>query len=57
MMDEALHEARPALADGIFPVGAILTFGATIIGRGRKSMGSNHLDHAEMIAIRHVFTL
>ncbi|MBB5726097.1 tRNA(Arg) A34 adenosine deaminase TadA [Sphingomonas endophytica] len=56
-MDEALHEARPALADGIFPVGAILTFSATIIGRGRKSMGSNHLDHAEMIAIRHVFTL
>lgn len=56
MMGEALAEARLALDEGILPVGAVLTLGAAIIGRGRKFMDFNHLDHAEMIAFRRAFT-
>lgn len=56
MMGFALDEARRALDAGHLPVGAVLASGERLLGRGRKAMGSNHLDHAEMRVFREVFT-
>lgn len=56
MMGLALEEAQAALDSGYFPVGAVLARGDEVIGRAHKSMGSNHLEHAEMNLFRAVFT-
>lgn len=55
LMREALAEARAALQAGVFPVGAVLTQGSRILGRGRKTMDSDHLGHAEINLFRQVF--
>jgi tRNA(adenine34) deaminase len=55
LMGHALDEARQALAKSHFPVGALLAAGERIVATGQKAMGSNHLDHAEMIVFRKVF--
>ncbi|GLK55619.1 tRNA(adenine34) deaminase [Methylopila capsulata] len=55
MMGYALEEARQALAKAHFPVGAVLTIGERVVATGHKAMGSNHLDHAEMVVFRAVF--
>ena len=55
LMDRALDEARLALAKSHFPVGAVLVAGERIVASGHKDMGSNHLDHAEMVVFRSVF--
>jgi tRNA(adenine34) deaminase len=55
-MEEALVEARQALAAGEFPVGCVLVSGDTVIGRGHRcnSEGalSNEIDHAEVGTLR-----
>jgi len=55
-MGFALEEARTALEVGHLPVGAVVALGGKVLGRGRKTMASNHLDHAEMNVFRSVFT-
>ena len=55
MMGLALDEARVALRAGHLPVGAVIARGEEVLGRARKTMGSNHLDHAEMNVFRSVF--
>jgi tRNA(adenine34) deaminase len=55
-MDEALKEARKALARGEFPVGCVMVHRGQIVARGsrkgtRGDMG-NELDHAEIVALR-----
>ena len=55
MMGHALEEARQALIKSHFPVGAVLTAGERVVGTAHKTMGSSHLDHAEMIVFRAVF--
>jgi tRNA(adenine34) deaminase len=56
MMGMALEEAQLALDEGHLPVGAVIALEGTVLGRGRKSMESNHLDHAEMAVFRRVFS-
>ncbi|MFS8050829.1 nucleoside deaminase [Rhizobium sp. BR 314] len=55
MMELALAEARTALEEGVFPVGAVLSAGNRILGRSHKTMISNHLNHAEMNLFHQVF--
>ncbi|MGG6897222.1 MULTISPECIES: nucleoside deaminase [Rhizobium] len=55
MMGLALAEAKTALEQGVFPVGAVLSAGSRILGRSHKTMVSNHLNHAEMNLFHQVF--
>ncbi|AYG66526.1 MULTISPECIES: nucleoside deaminase [unclassified Rhizobium] len=55
MMGLALDEARIALSEGVFPVGAVLCMGNQVLGRSHKTMVSNHLNHAEMNLFHKVF--
>jgi len=59
-MGEALALAEEALAGGEFPVGCIMTVGGRVVTRGgrRGSAGGglNELDHAEMVALRGLYT-
>jgi tRNA(adenine34) deaminase len=55
MMGLALAEARMALDEGVFPVGAVLAAGGEVLGRSHKTMLSNHLNHAEMNLFHQVF--
>lgn len=52
-MNEALRLAKEAAKDGEVPVGAVVTIGNKIIGRGRnrREKGKNALCHAEIEAI------
>ena len=53
-MREAVALAREAEAAGEVPVGAVVTLGGVVVGRGRNSP-LTHLDptaHAEMLALR-----
>ena len=52
-MNEALRLAKEAAAEGEVPVGAVVTIGSKIIGRGRnrREKGKNALCHAEIEAI------
>ena len=52
-MEEALRLARLSYDDGEVPVGAVVTIGDKIIGRGRnrREKGRNALYHAEIQAI------
>ncbi|WP_448875023.1 nucleoside deaminase [Desulfobulbus propionicus] len=55
-MDQALNEARLALAEGEFPVGCVMVSGGRIVARGRRKNsleGSrNEIDHAEILTLR-----
>ena len=52
-MAEALALAREAYDDGEVPVGCVVTFSGSIVGRGRnrREKGKNALYHAELEAI------
>lgn len=52
-MNEALRLAKEAFKEGEVPVGAVVTIGNKIIGRGRnrREKGKNALCHAEIEAI------
>jgi tRNA(adenine34) deaminase len=52
-MKMALEEARGALLDGEIPVGAVMTFGGRVIGRGANRRAADNMPfaHAEMRAI------
>ncbi len=52
-MDMALREARKAREEGEVPVGAVVTRGGSVIGRGRNSVErlQDPTAHAEMLAI------
>ena len=60
-MQEALAEARLALAAGEFPVGCVLVYQDKILETGarRRSIGSNRneIDHAEIVALRRLTDL
>ena len=53
-MEEALREARAALAEGEIPVGAVLVREGRILGRGRnrRALRGDPFAHAEMEALR-----
>lgn len=52
-MEEALKEAKKALAFDETPIGAVITMEGEVIARGynRRNTDKNPLAHAEMIAI------
>jgi tRNA(adenine34) deaminase len=58
-MGEALALAERALAEGEFPVGAVMVFNGRVVARGgRKGSaggGLNEIDHAEMVALRGLY--
>lgn len=53
-MEEALREAVRAQAAGEVPVGAVVVFEGTIVGRGANQnlLGSDPTAHAEIVALR-----
>lgn len=54
-MDEALDEARAALAGGDVPIGAVvLDGGGAVVGRGRnlREASGDPTGHAEVVALR-----
>lgn len=57
-MRQALEQARQALHEGEFPVGCVLVHGRQVIASGarRGTAGGrpNEVDHAEMVALRHL---
>ena len=60
-MRHALQEARRALSAGEFPVGCVVVHKDRIVVRGaRRGSRSKHpseMDHAEMVALRHLASL
>lgn len=52
-MQEALLEAQKAMSKGEVPIGAVIVYQDTIIGRGHNLRETNHnpLAHAEIMAI------
>ncbi len=54
----ALAEARAALAAGDFPVGCVITDGQRVVAAGfrtnSRGVMANEIDHAEMVALRHL---
>ncbi|MEW6291096.1 MAG: nucleoside deaminase [Thermodesulfobacteriota bacterium] len=59
-MQQALQEARHALAENEFPVGCVLVCDNKVVARGSRvnsgAQGRNELDHAEMVALRNLIT-
>ena len=57
-MREALREALAAADDGDVPVGAVITIGERIVGRGRnrRVLNGAPLAHAEIEALREAAT-
>lgn len=57
-MKTALDRAEQALADGEFPVGCVMVHQSKIlvtgIRRGTIGGSGNEIDHAEMVALRHL---
>jgi tRNA(adenine34) deaminase len=53
-MQEALHEARKALAAGDVPVGAVVVLDRSIIGRGhnQREALADPTAHAEILALQ-----
>jgi tRNA(adenine34) deaminase len=53
-MQEALHEARQALASGEVPVGAVVVLNGAVIGRGhnQREVLADPTAHAEMLALQ-----
>jgi tRNA(adenine34) deaminase len=60
-MKKALEQATQALAAGEFPVGCVIVYQDKILvtGARRGSIGDirNEIDHAEMLALRHLIEL
>jgi tRNA(adenine34) deaminase len=60
-MRKALIQAGRALAAGEFPVGCVLVYqGAILVSSNRQgTLGNrqNELDHAEMVALRHLIVI
>ncbi|MCK9295348.1 MAG: nucleoside deaminase [Desulfobulbaceae bacterium] len=58
-MQQALQEARHALAENEFPVGCVLVCDNEVAARGRRlnttAQSRNELDHAEIVALRNLF--
>lgn len=57
-MQRALAHAKTALDDGEFPVGCVISDGEAIVAKGAR-LGTadncnNEIDHAEIIALRHL---
>ena len=57
-MNKALEQARMALAAGEFPVGCVMVHGKDILATGARqgTTGTcpNEVDHAEIMALRHL---
>lgn len=53
-MDEALAEARAALAHDDVPIGAVVVHDGTVVGRGRnrREADQDPTAHAEILALR-----
>ena len=53
-MQQALSEARDALAHNEFPVGCVMVCDNKIVSRGSRqhSQEANEMDHAEILALR-----
>jgi tRNA(adenine34) deaminase len=60
-MKKALELAEDALAEGEFPVGCVMVHRENILvtgdRKGTTGNGRNELDHAEMVALRHLIEL
>lgn len=60
-MQKALDQAHKALAMGEFPVGCVVVYqGKILVSASRSGTGtefSNEVDHAEMVALRHLINL
>ena len=60
-MQQALNEAKKALSAGEFPVGCVLVHEHEVLVRAARTGTSlnfaNETDHAEMIALRRLFSL
>lgn len=60
-MQKALDQAQKALAMGEFPVGCVVVYQGKILvsasRSGTSSEFSNEVDHAEMVALRHLINL
>ena len=60
-MREALIQAKKALSAGEFPVGCVMVYQNSIIATGSRistaTNSINEIDHAEMIALRHLADL
>lgn len=57
-MQLALDQAERALAEGEFPVGCVMAADGKILATGSRKgtigNGGNEIDHAEMVALRHL---
>ncbi len=57
-MKAALAQAEAALARGEFPVGCVIADGLRIVAKGSRQGSTgphpNEIDHAEMMALRHL---
>ena len=57
-MEIALSQAREALSQGEFPVGAVFVHGNTVVASGQRlhtrgrDAAVNEIDHAEIVALR-----
>ncbi|MBF0101668.1 MAG: nucleoside deaminase [Desulfobacterales bacterium] len=60
-MQQALCEAEDALNNGEFPVGCVLVYHNRIIVKSKRSgstgLNPNEIDHAEMLAIKQLYSL
>jgi len=60
-MKKALDQAEHALAEGEFPVGCVMVYQDKILVNGSRkgTIGDNRneIDHAEMVALRHLFEI
>ena len=59
-MEQALAQAGEALEAGEFPVGCVIADGRMVVATGARTGSSgvqpNELDHAEMVALRKLYT-
>jgi tRNA(adenine34) deaminase len=57
-MKKALDQAEQALVEGEFPVGCVMVYqGKSLVTGSRKGTigdARNEIDHAEMVALRHL---
>lgn len=60
-MHQAISFAEHALAAGEFPVGCVFVFENRVVAHGTRcgstGASTNEIDHAEMIALRHFYSL
>ena len=55
----ALEEAKKALDEGDFPVGCVIVAGEQVVSRGRRrnSTSQSEMDHAEIMALRQLYSI